>query len=309
MSHQRRKGRFTGVWARRVHNASRIAAVTPVARGVCLTIAMMALLLASPTLANARVFSMSVSPNHAAIGVRTCFHFQLMGQDGNPVRGAEVVLEGKAASSNRQGRARICIRLEWAGRHFALALKRHYRVSRAMIKAHSHGLQSGAGNWIYVQYYLAAYDSEGNCNDFIFGDGRYGGCDGNVTATNDVFGPTPGNSDWKPRNGTILLHFYTRVTKAANYGFSDFLGFAPSESSDQYYIEQAYIDSNTGFPGRGDCPESSTVGCLVSGTDPTKTGQPGGPLHLSVQYHHPFLSIPGYSFDMRGYVRSRCPCS
>ena len=34
---------------------------------------MMALLLASPTLANAWVLSMSVSPNHAAVGVRTCF--------------------------------------------------------------------------------------------------------------------------------------------------------------------------------------------------------------------------------------------
>ncbi len=195
------------------------------------------------------------------------------------------------------GRATLC-----------LALKRHYRVSRAMIAARSHGLQSGAGNWIYVQYYLAAYDSEGNCNDFSYGDGRYGGCDGNVTATNDVFGPTPGNSDWRPRNGTILLHFYTRVTQAAHYGFSDFLGSVPREDSDQWYIEQAYIDSNTGFRGRGDCPKSST-GCLVSGTDPTKTGQPGGPLRLSVEFHHPFLSIPGYTFDIRGYVRSPCPCS
>jgi hypothetical protein len=309
MSHHGRKGRLTGVWVRRVHSASWIAAVTSIARGVLLvTIAMTALLLASPTFATARGLSVSVSPDHAAVGERTCFHFRLMGQDGNPVRGAAVVLEGKADRSDHQGRAHICTRLEWAGRHFALALKHHYRVGSAMIEARSHGLQSGAGDWIYVQYYLAAYDSEGNCNDFVFGGGRYGGCDGNITASNDLYPNTPGDTEWRPRNGTIFLHFYTRITQAAHYAFTDFQGFVPSESSDQYYIEQAYIDLDKGFRGRGDCPESSTTGCLVSGTDPTKTGQPGGPLHLNVEYHHPFLLTPGYTFDIRGYVRSRCPC-
>jgi hypothetical protein len=265
-------------------------------------------LLAPPAFAHTRVLSVTVSPEHATVGEQTCFHFQLVGQAGKPVRGAEVVLEGKAARSNHQGRARICTRIEWAGRHFALAVKRHYRMSSAMIQASSHGLQSGAGSWMYVQYHLAAYGSDGNCGDWTFGDGQYGLCDGNVTS-NDPYPNTLGSTDWRPRNGTVFLNFYTRINKDAHYGFSDFEGFAPNAGSGDFYVEQAYIDLNIGFRGGSDgCPKDANYGCLVSGTDPTKTGKPGGPLSLDVEYHHPFLSVPGYTFDISGYVRSRCPC-
>jgi hypothetical protein len=100
----------------------------------------------------------------------------------------------------------------------------------------------------------------------------------------------------------------TRATESAHSSFSDFEGYVPSANSDRFYIEQSYIDLDIGFRGHGDCPGNANYGCLVSGTDPTKIGQPGGPLHLDVQYHHPFLQPAGYSFDIHGYVRSRCPC-
>lgn len=266
---------------------------------------MAALLLVPPTFANARVLSMTVSPKQAAVGKRTCFRFRLVGQDGNPVRDGEVVLEGRTARSNGQGQARICTGLGWPGRHFALGLERHYRESRAIITARSQRLQSG--NWIYVQYYLAAYGSDGHCNEYAFGDSQWG-CDGHINATNDYYKDTPGAVFWRQQSGSIFFQLYTRATETAHSSFSDFEGYVPSANSDRFYVEQSYIDLDTGFRGHGDCPANANYGCLVSGTDPTKTGQPGGPLHLDVQYHHPFLQPAGYSFDIHGYVRSRCPC-
>lgn len=289
-----------------MRNASRTPAVTSIVRGVLLlAIAITALLLAPPAFANEQVLRMTVSPNDAAVGERTCFDFQLTGQGGKPVGGVDVVLEGKADGSNDRGQARICTRLEWAGRHFGLALKRDYRVSTAMIEARSHGLRGG--NWIYVQYYLAAYGSDGHCNDYAFGEGQWG-CDGHINATNDYYKDTPGTANWRQQSGSIWFQLYTRVTENAHYAFSDFEGFVPGRSSDQFYVQQAYIDVDQGFRGHGDCPADANYGCLVSGTDPTKTGQPGGPLHLDVAYHSPFLQPAGYSFDVHGYVRSRCPC-
>jgi hypothetical protein len=284
----------------------RRGAVVSVMRSMSLlAIGMTPLLVVSPALASAQGLSVSVLPNHTAVGKRTCFDFRIIGHDRKPVPGADVVLEGKRDKSNRRGRARICTRLEWSGHHFALVFKRHDHVGRAMITAHSQGLQSG--DWIYVQYYLAAYGSDGHCSDYNFGEGQWG-CDGHINATNDYYKDTPGAVFWRQQNGSIFFQLYTRITQDAHYAFSNLEGYVPSPSSDQFYIQQAYIDVDQGFRGHGDCPADATYGCLVSGTDPTKTGQPGGPLHLDVEYHHPFLQPAGYSFEIRGYVRSRCPC-
>lgn len=260
------------------------------------------LILASPASASARVLSVNVSPDHVVVGERTCFSFEVTGGGGNPVGGSDVVLEGAADKTNDRGEARICTRLDWAGRHSALVLKKDYRVSAATIDASSHLLQNGLGSWIYVQYYLAAYDGEGTCYTFEFGDGKTGGCQGHFTATNDPFGPQPGDSDWSPRSGTIFLHMYIDNLDQLR-DLSDFRGYVPNARSAEWYIEGAFVD---GWQPSG-CTNEVRA-CLVSGTDPTKTGQPGGPLYLNVEYHHPFLQNPGYSFDMHGYVRSRCPC-
>ena len=206
----------------RVRNESWTPAVTSITHGVALlTIAITALFLAPPTFANERELSITVSPKHAAVGEQTCFSFQLTGPDGTPVGGAEVVLEGRADRSSDQGQARICTRLEWAGRHFALALKRDYRLSKAMIDVSSRGLQGG--NWIYAQYYLAAYGSDGHCNDYAFGESQWG-CDGHVNATNDYYKDTPGTANWRQQSGSIWFQLYTRVTESAHYAFSDFEG-------------------------------------------------------------------------------------
>jgi hypothetical protein len=85
------KGRFTGVGlrGRRAGNPSWIATVRSAARAaVPLASAMTTVfLLAPPAFAHTRVLSMTVSPKHATVGERTCFHFQLAGQGGKLVRG------------------------------------------------------------------------------------------------------------------------------------------------------------------------------------------------------------------------------
>ena len=253
-------------------------------RAALLTVAMAALIVLWPASAEARsTLRLSVSPSRATVGERTCFSFRITGSNGRPVSQADVSFQGKTLMGDRSGRARLCTRLKWAGRHFATAFKFGYNPRAAFVRAVRSGPpKATGGDWHVAKVYIAAYGSDGECGQYTF-NLNGGVCHGSINDGADPLDPPagPASFDWKGNpDGQLSLELDTR-----GYG-SRLSGRTPGPASDQFYMERGHLGRNS----------------ASSGSDPAKTGQRGGPLHLNVTYHNPFLGRRGYTIDISGYV-------
>jgi hypothetical protein len=262
-------------------------------RSVLVVVVMAALgvLSAAPADARSRLH-VSVSPARADVGKRACFGFLVTDSGGRRVSRADVLFAGRTLMGGRSGRARVCTRLRWPGRHFATAFKIGYDQANVFVRAVSSGLPRASGGWHQFVTDITAYGDDGRCRTSdSYGEGR-GLCSGPIHHGTAPFqGQRPGGAAFFWERGSRLS---VRLSNTLNPGPNDNLivGWSPSGASGALYV----IDGS--LPELKEQPRG-----ITSGTDPGRQGQPGGPLHIDVTSHG-YAPLPGsgYTMGVDGYL-------
>jgi hypothetical protein len=154
-------------------------------------------------------------------------------------------------------------------------------------------LGHGPGGWIAFHTYIAAYSGDGGCTDgSTWGVG--GDCTGkfNDPGTEPFDGAYPdgitGSVHWR---GTSDITFTSRVpTTRGTIDYGYLHGSVPTAGSPALTIDRGQFFNTPNWTIEG------------SGTDPALLEKPGGPLGINAQFHTPFFTNSGYSFDVTGYL-------
>jgi hypothetical protein len=250
-------------------------------------------LAASAPLAFARGLKMSVTPKHAWVGERTCFRFAVTGAKGRPVRGALVRFYSDTARTDRRGRARACITLGWSGRHFAWAYGKSSGArpeqGTTFVRAREHGV-GAREEWTYIQIQLTGGD------DFLspgctanWGESNTGLCTGDTeTKSTKPFSQITMDQRWERKPDRTLLRFEVAlIPKNFISGWTD----NQRGRTGEFYVNDGAWDR-------------SRIAAVVSGTDPQKLAQPGGPLHLVVEDVSSIVQWHAYHVIVWGYVHT-----
>jgi hypothetical protein len=217
--------------------------------------------------AHAAGLDVSVSPKNAKVGQHTCFRFEVTNPNGNPARDASLRFASDEARTDKRGEVRICTRLEWSGRHFATAYKRSARQGETFVRAHGTGVSDE--EWHYIELRLTR---NVKCTD-LWAMGAAGYCEGRTEARDTApFADVALRNTWRVGPDFTELLFENQDSGGADR-------IAGVTDRERGRTGQFYVRSGQWSLGQG-----RTAMNAVSGTDPGKLGQRGGPLWLVVEY-------------------------
>jgi hypothetical protein len=273
----------------------RISPTSTCIKAAIASLALMILALTFASGAHAGATKLKVQPKSASVGKRTCFTFSAS-QAGKPLRNATLRFANRKWKTGKAGTTMACARLLWPGRHAAFLNRRGAPDARVMLRAKGSDLPQSAGTWHQFVINDPAWGDTGSCGlNSLYGR-DWGNCTGTVTGVG--FAPFEVGKrvlfGWElnPKDLEVHIRSWYFPTSGPQKGmqvFNNVGGWSPSGASGAYYVNWGNLNE-------------IDVHALSSGTDPAKEGQEGGPLHIDVTSHDPFLGNSGYNFYVAGYL-------
>lgn len=239
---------------------------------------------------------LSVTPKTVKVGQKRCFTFTAT-SSGRRLKGKPVMFARQKAFTGPKGRARICGRLRWTGRHGALLALRGKRRDWVMVRAKANkGVTTIGGEFhkIVVNVQGWSYSVQPFCEKFTAwaeSDNRcWGLVQGAGTWPFEI--DNPASFRWETQADTSIRVAMSAVVGTDRYGKdieNGLFGFVASPRSGAYYVRG------------GDYSYRWIRDVFGSGTDPTREGLEGGPLHIDV-ISHSKLKQPAFNFYVAGYI-------
>lgn len=228
---------------------------------------------------------LKVTPTTTTVGKQTCFEYSTTGANGKPKRGVSVRFMNEVRTTNRDGRARACVELEFAGRFSVWATAKgtsgEIHSTSTEVQALRHGLAATGGSW--HRFY------EGTIYTFSCVPSSEFGEVAESCEAEDAYNE-PYLVSWRPEKGNLDLKLETGRDNPTFWVLSGFLPPhpAPAYKNPWYYSPGFYVTA-------GQLPGVSTV---ISGSNPAKVGEEGGPLRITS-----FRTIHGGTgFLLDGYL-------
>lgn len=258
------------------------------------------LVVAPPALANDQL-KLAVGKTRAEVGPTQCFSVVVTNRHDRPVRHARVTLDDKRKRTDSRGRASVCNKFLYGGSHAIHAMKgRDTAFKRIIARRARPG--SGGGSWRRIEVQFPAYPAArsalyAHCIQDKFGDGP-GVCSSspNLGVNSVMFTHGwPTTVSWNAPRPAIDIKFANLDPKGLRKHVMS--GWVSWAGSGHYYVSDAY---DTGWPTDVGPQDAHRY---QGGSDPTKAGDPGGPLLISVTAHRStFGGHDGYTFHVAGWL-------